>query len=89
MAARIVLFPTCKMVVPSVTRRARVFEPEARVGSDSEFGRMWLQRVGRCADLSFASGISVAGRGLVVRSDGKKGREVGSYECGVDRISRR
>ena len=27
-------------------------------------------------------------RGLVVRGDGKKGREVGSYECGVGRVSR-
>ena len=62
-------------------------EPGVRVGLDSEFGWMWLQRAGRCADSSFASGISVAGRGLVARSDGEKGREVGSYECGVGRIS--
>ena len=62
--------------------------PVVRVGSDSEFGQTWLQRAGHCADSSFASVISVAGRGLVMRSDGKKGREVGSYECGVDSISR-
>ena len=62
-------------------------EPGVQVGSDLEFGWTWLQRVGRCADLSFASGISVMGRGLIARSDGKKGREVGSYECGVGRIS--
>ena len=63
--------------------------PRVRVGSDSEFGRTWLQRAGRCADSSFVSGILVVGRGLVARSDGKKGREVGSYECRVDSISRR
>ena len=61
--------------------------PRVRVGSDSEFGRTWLQP-GRCADLSFTSGISVAGRGLITRSDSEKGREVGSYKCGVDSISR-
>ena len=64
-----------------------LFGPGVRVGTDSEFRRMRLQRAGHCADLSFASGISVAGRGLVVRSDGEKGREVGSYKCGVDSIS--
>ena len=62
-------------------------EPRVQVGSDLEFGRTWLQRAGCCADLSFTSRISVVGRGLVARSDGKKGREVGSYECGVGRIS--
>ena len=61
--------------------------PGVWVGSDSEFGRTWLQRVGCCADSSFASGISVAGRGLVTMSDSEKGREVRSYECGVDSIS--
>ena len=64
-------------------------KPGVQVGSDSEFRRMWLQRAGRCADSSFVSRISVAGRELVTRSDGKKGREVGSYECGVGRISQR
>ena len=64
-------------------------EPSVWVGLDSEFGRMWLQRVGCCADSSFMSRISVTGRGLVARGDGEKGREVGSYECRVDRISRR
>ena len=63
--------------------------PRVQVRSDSEFRRTWLQQVGCCADSSFTSGISVTGRGLVARSDGKKGREVGSYECGVDRISQR
>ena len=62
-------------------------KPRVRVGSDSEFGQTWLQRAGRCADSSFASRISVVDRGLITRSDGKKGREVGSYECGVGRIS--
>ena len=62
-------------------------EPGIQVGSDSEFGQTWLQRAGRCADSSFVSRISVAGRGLVARSDGEKGREVGSYKCGVGRIS--
>ena len=62
-------------------------KPGVQVGSDSEFGWTWLQQAGRCSDSSFASGISVAGRGLVARSDGEKGREVGSYKCGVDRIS--
>ena len=61
--------------------------PRVWVGSDLEFGWTWLQRVGCCTDLSFASGISVVGRGLIARSDGEKGREVGSSECGVDRIS--
>ena len=64
-------------------------EPGVRAGSDSEFGRTWLQQTGRCADSSFASRISVADRGLVARGDGEKGREVGSYECGVGRISQR
>ena len=64
-------------------------EPGVQVGSDSEFGQTWLQQAGRCADSSFVSGISVTGRGLIARSDGEKGREVGSYECGVGRISRR
>ena len=63
-------------------------EPGVRVGSDSEFGQTWLQRAGCCADLSFSSRISVMDRGLVVRGDGKKGREVGSYECRVGRVSR-
>ena len=63
-------------------------EPGVQVGSDSEFRRTWLQRAGHCADSSFASRISVTDRGLVARSDGEKGREVGSYECGVGRISR-
>ena len=63
-------------------------EPGVQVGLDSEFEWTWLQRVGRCADSSFVSRISVMDRGLVVRSDGEKGREVGSYECGVGRISR-
>ena len=64
-------------------------EPGVQVGSDSEFGRTWLQRVGRCTDSSFVSGISVAGRGLVMRSDSEKGREVGNYECRVGRIDRK
>ena len=64
-------------------------EPRVWVGSDSGFGRTWLQRAGRCANSSFVSRISVAGRGLVTRSDGEKGREVGSYECRVGSISRR
>ena len=53
-------------------------EPGVRVGSDSEFGRMWLQQAGRCTDSSFSSRISVTDRGLVVRGDGRKGREEGS-----------
>ena len=63
-------------------------EPGVWVELDSEFGWMWLQQVGRCANSSFSSRISVAGRGLVARGDGEKGREVGSYECGVGRVSR-
>ena len=62
-------------------------EPGVQVGSDSEFERTWLQRVGRCADLSFSSRISVMDRGLVARGDGGKGREEGSYECGVGSVS--
>ena len=62
-------------------------EPGVRVGSDLEFRRMWLQRAGRCANSSFMSGISVTGRGLVARSNGEKGREEGSYECGVGSVS--
>ena len=62
--------------------------PRVQVGLDLEFGRTWLQQAGCCADSSFTSGISVAGRGLIARSDGEKGREVGSYECGVESISR-
>ena len=73
----------------SVTRRAGVIRARGRVGSDSEFGRTWLQRAGRCADSSFSSRISVTDRGLVVRGDGGKGREEGSYECGVGSVSRR
>ena len=64
-------------------------KPGVQVGSDLEFGQTWLQRVGCCADSSFASRISVVDRGLVARGDGEKGREVGSYECGVGRISQR
>ena len=64
-----------------------VSEPGVRVRSDLEFGRTWLQRAGRCANSSFTSRISVVGRGLVARSDGEKGREVGSYKCRVGRIS--
>ena len=60
--------------------------PWVRVRSDSEFRRTCLQRAGHCADSSFVSRISVAGGGLIARSDGKKGREVG-YECRVDSIS--
>ena len=63
-------------------------EPGVQVGSDSEFRRTWLQRAGRCADLSFSSRISVTDRGLVARGDGGKGREEGSYECGVGSVSR-
>ena len=63
-------------------------KPGVRVGSDSEFRRMWLQRAGRCADSSFLSRISVTDRGLVARGNGEKGREVGSYECRVGRVSR-
>ena len=64
-------------------------EPGVRVGLDSEFGQTWLQRAGRCADSSFLSRISVMDRGLVARGDGEKGREDGSYECGVGSVSRR
>ena len=63
-------------------------EPGVRVGSDSEFGQTWLQRVGRCANSSFSSRISVTDRGLVARGDSGKGREEGSYECGVGSASR-
>ena len=63
-------------------------EPGVWVRSDSEFGRTWLQRAGRCADSSFSSRISVTDRGLVARGDSEKGREVGSYECEVGRVSR-
>ena len=63
-------------------------EPGVRVGSDSEFGRTWLQRAGRCADSSFLSRISVMDRGLIAGGDGEKGREEGSYECGVGSVSR-
>ena len=62
--------------------------PGVRVGSGSGFGWTWLQRVGRCADSSFSSRISVTDRGLVARGDGEKGREEGSYECRVGNISR-
>ena len=64
-------------------------EPGVRVGSDLEFGQTWLQRAGRCADSSFSSRISVTDRGLVTRGDSEKGREEGSYECGVGSVSRR
>ena len=64
-------------------------EPGVRVGLDSEFGRTWLQRAGRCADSSFSSRISVTDRGLIARGDGGKGREEGSYECRVGSVSRR
>ena len=64
-------------------------KPRVRFGSDSEFGWMWLQRAGRCADSSFLSMISVTDRGLVARGNGEKGREEGSYECGVGSVSRR
>ena len=63
-------------------------EPGVQVGSDLEFGRTWLQQAGRCADSSFSSRISVTDRGLIVRGDGEKGREEGSYECGVGSVSR-
>ena len=62
-------------------------EPGVWVGSDSEFGRTWLQRVGHCANSSFSSRISVMDRGLITRGDGEKGREEGSYECGVGSVS--
>ena len=64
-------------------------KPGVRVGLDLEFGRTWLQRAGHCADSSFMSRISVTDRGLIARGDGERGREVGSYECGVGRVSRR
>ena len=79
---------TCELKLRLVLRTVPgLSEPGVRVGSDLEFGWTWLQQAGRCTDLSFASRISVTGRGLVTRSDGEKGREVGSYECGVGRIS--
>ena len=64
-------------------------EPRVQVGSDSEFGRTWLQQAGRCADSSFSSRISVTDRGLVTRGSGGKRREEGSYKCGVGSVSRR
>ena len=72
-----------------VTRRARVIRARGQVGSASEFGRTWLQRVGRCADSSFSSRISVTDRGLVARCDGGEGSEEGNYECGVGSVTRR
>ena len=62
-------------------------EPGVQVRLDSEFRRMWLQQAGRRADSSFSSRISVTDRGLVARGDGEKGREEGSYECGVGSVS--
>ena len=62
-------------------------EPGVWVGSDLEFGQTWLQQVGHCADSSFLSRISVTDRGLVARGNGGKGREEGSYECGVGSVS--
>ena len=47
-----VVSPTC-----AVTCRAGVDRAWSSGRSGSEFGRMWLQRVGRCADSSFVSGI--------------------------------
>ena len=79
----------CEISGPLLHAVPGLSEPGVRVGSDSEFGRTWLQRVGRCADSSFSSRISVTDRGLVARGDGEKGREEGSYECGVGSVSRR
>ena len=61
--------------------------PRVRVGSGSGFSRMWLQRVGRCANLSFASGFLVVVMGLSrgATARGAEGQE--GYECRVDNIS--
>ena len=41
----------------AVMRHAGVDRARSSGRSGSEFGRMWLQRAGRCADSSFVSGI--------------------------------
>ena len=73
--------------IETVTRHAGGIQARDRVGSASEFGRTWLQRVGRCADSSFSSRISVTDRGLVARCDGRKGSKEGNYECGVGSVT--
>ena len=46
-----------KTIYQSVTHRAGVDWARSSGRSGSEFGQMWLQRAGRCADSSFVSRI--------------------------------